>query len=465
TSEFRWIAREGHVLWVESQSIVICDEAGQPIGMRGVTIDISERKRIEDAQRFLAEASNVLAASLDYETTLERVTGLAVPDLADWCAVHILEEDGAIRRLAVAHVDPTKAARVLERPARYPVDPNAQYIVPKVLRTGRSEMYSEVPDALLVEAARDAEHLNTLRLLGFKSYICVPLLAHGRTLGAITFVVAESGRRYDADDLALAEELARRVAVAIENARLYREAQDAVRVREVFLSVASHELKTPLTTLLGNAQLFQRRASREKSLNERDSRSLSLIVEQASRLNRMIEALLDLSRIETGQLSIERAPVDLGTLARRMLDEAQPALDEHTITYHPPGEPLIIVGDELRLEQVIQNLIQNAIKYSPSGGRIDVEVARRGDRACVAVTDQGIGIPPAALPRLFSRFYRASNVNPQQFTGMGVGLYVVKEIVNLHGGEVEVTSQEGEGSTFTICLPLKTTDQQEPRTE
>jgi signal transduction histidine kinase len=179
----------------------------------------------------------------------------------------------------------------------------------------------------------------------------------------------------------------------------------------------------------------------------------------------MIEALLDLSRIETGQLSIERAPVDLGALARRMLDEAQPALDEHTIRYHPPGEPLLIVGDELRLEQVIQNLIQNAIKYSPSGGRIDVEVARRGDRACVTVTDQGIGIPPAALPRLFSRFYRASNVNPQHITGMGVGLYVVKEIVNLHGGEVEVTSQEGEGSTFTICLPLKTTDQQEPRTE
>src|SRR5262249_14365522 len=157
--------------------------------------------------------------------------------------------------------------------------------------------YSEVPDELLVASARDAEHLQTLEMLGFKSYICVPLRAHGRTLGAITLVASDSGRRYDTQDLALAEELARRAAVAIENARLYREAQEAVHAREVFLSVASHELKTPLTTLLGNAQLFLRRAEREHSLSERNSRSLQLVVEQGQRLNRMIDALLDLSRI------------------------------------------------------------------------------------------------------------------------------------------------------------------------
>jgi signal transduction histidine kinase len=234
----------------------------------------------------------------------------------------------------------------------------------------------------------------------------------------------------------------------------------------VFLSVASHELKTPLTTLLGNAQLFQRRAIREGSLNERDQRSLRLIVEQGSRLNRMIEALLDLTRIETGQLSIERAPVDLGVLARRMVDEALPGVDQHTIEYRPPDGPLIVVGDELRLEQVIQNLIQNAIKYCPSGGRITVQVTRNESIACVSVTDQGIGIPQAAQARLFSRFYRASNVNPQNISGMGIGLYVVKEIVNLHGGTVRVTSQEGQGSTFTICLPLNaTTDGDDKRQE
>jgi DNA-binding NarL/FixJ family response regulator len=163
-----------------------------------------ERQRVEQAQRFLAEASTLLATSLDYEITLDRVANLAVPDLADWCAVHMLEADGTIQRLAVAHVDPARATLARERTGRYPLDPNAQHIVPRVLRSGRSEFYTEVPDSLLIASARDAEHLGILRLLGFKSYICVPLMAHGRTFGAITVVMSDSGRRYDKHDLALA---------------------------------------------------------------------------------------------------------------------------------------------------------------------------------------------------------------------------------------------------------------------
>jgi PAS domain S-box-containing protein len=453
-SEFRWVAKDGRTLWVESQSTVVCDEAGQPLGMRGITIDITARKRAEDAQRFLAQASDALAASLDYEETLDRVARLAVPELADWCAVHILDDDGSIRRLAVVHVDPAKASLALARPARYPLDPNAQHIVPQVIRTGRSEIYSEVPDELLDAAARDAEHLQTLRMLGFKSYVCVPLQAHGRTLGAITLVASDSGRRYDEQDLVLAEELARRAAVAIENARLYSATQEAVRAREVFLSIASHELKTPLTTLLGNAQLFLRRSEREHSLNERDSRSLRLVVDQAQRLNRMISALLDLSRLQAGQLSIERTALDLGTLAKRVVEESHTGLERHTLAFVPPDQPLTVVGDELRLEQVIQNLVQNAVKYSPAGGYVEVRAARSGTMACISVTDQGIGIPQVALSRLFTRFYRAPNVDPQHISGMGVGLYVVQEIVSLHGGKVTVESQEGVGSTFTIYLPL-----------
>jgi PAS domain S-box-containing protein len=456
TSEFRWLTKDGGVLWVEAQSAVVCDEAGRPIGMRGITIDISERKRVEDEQRFLAQASQTLASSLDFEVTLDQIANLAVPALADWCAVHIVDEDGLIRRLAVAHVDPAKAARARARPERYAPDRNARYIVSQVVRSGRSELYPEVTEEVLVASARDAEHLELLRWLGFRSYICVPLLMQNRTLGTITLVTADSGRRYGARDLAMAERLAQRAATAIENAQLHRKAQEAIRVREVFLSVASHELKTPLTTLLGNAQLFQRRADREHSLGERDRRSLALIVEQSRRLNRMIEALLDLSRLETGQLSIERVPLDLVALMRRVCDEVVPGLDEHTLSFSAPPEPLPIQGDELRLEQVLQNLIQNALKYSPRGGEIGVRIARRDEYACIDISDQGIGIPQAALPRLFTRFYRASNVNPQHISGMGVGLYVVKEIVALHGGKVGVTSQEGVGSTFTICLPLST---------
>jgi signal transduction histidine kinase len=205
--------------------------------------------------------------------------------------------------------------------------------------------------------------------------------------------------------------------------------------------------------LLGYAELLQRRTMREGTLSERDRRAVQVIVEQAMRLNRMVASLLDLSRIETGQLSIERAPVDLRGLVRRVVEEMQLALDRHTITIHSPDQPVLIMGDELRLEQVLQNLISNAIKYSPEGGPITVQVEQYDARARVAVTDRGIGIPAEALPRLFQRFYRASNVDPQS-SGMGLGLYVVREIVALHGGEVHVTSREGEGSTFTICLPL-----------
>ncbi len=352
TNEFRWVAKDGRALWIEAQTVVICDEDGTPVGMRGISMDITARKRNEETQALLAQSSAILASSLDYQVTLEQIADLAVPDLADWCAVHILEEDGMVRRLGIAHTDPAKSVLVRGRPERYPLDEHAQYLVPAVLRTGQPEFYSVVTPDLLAAAARDAEHLRTLQVLGFRSYICVPLLAHGRVLGTITLVAADSGRQYAAHDLALAEELAHRAAVAIENARLYREAQEAVRAREVFLSVASHELKTPLTSLLGNAQLLQRRAQREQHLGERDQRTLKLISDQALRLNRMITALLDLSRLQTDQLSIERAPLDLGALTQRMIQEVQPALDEHTIVYRPPDEPLMIVGDELRLEQV-----------------------------------------------------------------------------------------------------------------
>ena len=408
----------------------------------------------------LAEASTLIASSLDYKATLASVARLVVPRIADWCAIDVLEEDGSLQRLAVAHTDPARVALAHELQRRYPVDMNASQGMAQVLRTGEPALVAEVSDELLAAMARDAEQLRVLRALGLRSAMLVPLQARGRVLGAITFAMAESGRRYGPADLALAEDLARRAGLAVDNARLYEAeqraraaAEAAIQARDQFLSIASHELKTPLTSLLGYAELLQRRTMREGTLSERDRRAVQVIVEQAMRLNRMVASLLDLSRIETGQLSIERAPVDLRGLARRVVEEMQLTLDRHTIAISTPDEPVLIMGDELRLEQVLQNLISNAIKYSPEGGPISVQVEQYAARASVAVTDRGIGIPADALPRLFQRFYRANNVDPQS-SGMGLGLYVVKEIVALHGGEVHVTSREGEGSTFTVCLPL-----------
>jgi PAS domain S-box-containing protein len=232
------------------------------------------------------------------------------------------------------------------------------------------------------------------------------------------------------------------------------EAQEALRLRDVFLSVAAHELKSPLTSLLGNTQLLQRRLEREGLLVGRHARVTQVIVEQAQRLNKMVTALLDVSRIATGQLSIEPAPVDLCALVQRIVDEVRPTLDKHTVECQIPEETVLIDGDVLRLEQVLHNLVTNAIKYSPQGGPVVVHLERDGDQARIAVTDRGMGIPKTDQPQLFERFYRASNAHLQHPTGMGIGLFVVKEIVGLHGGSVEVSSTEGEGSTFTVTLPL-----------
>ncbi len=451
--EYRWKHADGTYRWHLGLAQAVRDADGQIAYWVGTGTDIEEQKQVEDQQRLLAEASVLLVSSLDYEPMLTQLTRLVVPRLADWCAIHILE-DGVVRRLAFTHNDPTKQALVGERPARYPLDPSVRHIVSHVLRSGEPELYSDVPDTLLNEAARDEEHLQTLRTLVFRSYICLPMVARGNTLGTITLAIADSGRRYGQAELAFGEDLASRAAIALDNARLYHDAQAAVHARDQFLSIASHELKTPLTSLMGYVDLMQRRAARAGDQTERDQRAMRVVGEQAARLNKLVGALLDLSRIETGQLSIERGLVDLNALAHRLVEETKPTTDRHTIAFSGSEQPIMLLGDELRLEQVLQNLIQNAIKYSPGGGIVTVQIERQGDNASVRVSDKGIGIPAAALPQLFRRFYRAPNADSQHISGMGIGLYVVKEIVELHGGTVEVDSHELQGSTFIIRLPL-----------
>ncbi|HYN90142.1 MAG TPA: PAS domain S-box protein, partial [Ardenticatenaceae bacterium] len=447
--------RDGAIVDVSIAAAPLYDSQGGVRAVMAVFADVTERRRAEARLSLLAEASTLLAGSLDAETTLKSVARVSVPQLADWCIAYLLDDDGAVRRVAMEYVDP--ASEILARTIweEHTLDPRARVGVPQVLRSGLPEFHADASAALLAADVQQPDQLEALlEPLGITSWMCVPLLARGRTLGAISFVSTASGRHYDLDDLALAEELARGAALAVDNARLYQEAQDAVRTRDVFLSVASHELKTPLTALQGYTELLMRRANREGGSNSRDERALKAIHDQAVRLHKLIELLLDLSRIQTGQLEIERGPVDLCSVARRLVEAIEPTLDEHTIQFSCAGEPLVVVGDELRLEQVFQNLLQNAIKYSPDGGPITVSLERRGDQVCLAVADQGIGIPREALSQLFTRFYRAKNVGYRRISGMGLGLYVVKEIVTVLGGEIDVTSQEGQGSTFTVCLPL-----------
>lgn len=408
--------------------------------------------RVADERRhFLAEASQHLVESLDMAVILDRLAELGTRELGDCCVVQIVGDDGQIQhsslclseRVDTGHAGPTEAA-LLAMVA--PGQPSLQLCL-----SGGSLVYPALDLALAEQAsAMAAPYL----ALGFPYVIAVPLTVRGQAIGAIILLRGEGRPPFDADELRLAGDLAHRAAIALDNARLYHEAQEAVRVRDAFLSVAAHELKTPLTTLYGNVQLLQRRSQREGTLNERDQRTLRIIFEQTGRLNKMITALLDLSRLQMGQFSIQPQPLDLAVLSRRVVDELQLSLERHLVSLDGVDSAAMVLGDELRLEQVIQNLIQNAIKYSPGGGLVQVRLVQDGANAILSVSDQGIGIPQSAIPNLFRRFYRASNVHDHHISGIGVGLFVVNEIVGLHGGRITVASTEGVGTTFTVYLPL-----------
>jgi PAS domain S-box-containing protein len=453
--EYRLRGADGKWRWVHGREVIFArDERGAPSKILGVVQDISERKHAEQTLQLLAEVGGLLATSLDYEATLARVAQLMVPTAADLCTIHLVDPDGALRQLAVGHGDQRVVAQIWELERQYPLDPQDPCGLPQVVRSAEPELVAEFDDGRVRQFAQDALHLERLRALGLASSLCMPLVARGHTLGAISFFYTSSGRRYSAGDLALAEELAGRAALAIDNARLYREARDALRDRDQFLQVASHELKTPLTSLLGYTDLLRRRTGLLAGLSERDRRVLRVIGEQAARLNQMISAMLDLSRIQTGQLNAVLRPLDICALVRQAVEELRPALDIHSLELDCGDEPLLIQGDELRIYQVLHNILNNALKYSPDGGAIRVRVERGASQVQIAISDEGIGIPEAALPRLFQRYYRAHSDDATTISGMGLGLYVVKEIVSLHGGEIGVSSREGQGSTFTIRLPL-----------
>jgi signal transduction histidine kinase len=401
---------------------------------------------------FLAEISRVLAATLDYAQTLTNLARATVPFLADACMIYHLVGNTILRRLALAHSDP-EVEEVLREVQRFDIPIEADIPVARVVRSGIPEVEYRVATTIGEQIHSDPTYRAIVRRMAPHAYICVPLTAHGRTLGAIAFILTTPLRQFVSDDVAFAEEVARRAAIALDNAHLYQQAQDAISIRDQFLSTAAHELKTPVTALLGNVQMMQRRAERDGILPERERRAVQVIHTQTKRLSKMIATLLDISRFEQGKLIIERAPLDLCALVRRIVEEVLPSLSIHTVECHLPETAIIIDGDELRLEQVVQNLISNAVKYSPDGGAIQVRVAQRGNLACIEVIDQGIGIPAEDIPHLFERFYRAGNMG--HISGMGIGLYIVHELVNLHGGSVAVASAQSQGSTFTVCLPIK----------
>ncbi|WP_081465890.1 ATP-binding protein [Stigmatella aurantiaca] len=454
--EYRTLGTEdGVARWVSVHGRAFFNEQARAVRFTGTVLDVSERRRTEASTRFLAEASAVLSSSLDYENTLSNVARLTVPELADWCTVDLKPPGEPFRRVAVATAVPEDAefARQVKNIhldlEKYSAHPSAQAFLRQ-----QPVLIEQIHLERFLENARSDEHTRLIRTLQPLSFIAVPLVERGRAFGVLSFFSTRSGRRYTARDLTFLEELAHRMALSVENARLYREAQEAIRLRDEFLSIASHELKTPLTPLSLKLQMLSREVKRQPDSPLRRSVEDYIVIgtRQVKKLSELVSDLLDVTRIAGGRLRLEPEPVTLDLLIREVAARYEPEAARlgSRLQLELQGS---VEGhwDRLRLEQVITNLVDNAIKYG-AGKPIHVGLHTRENQAWLHVRDEGIGIAPQYLSSIFGRFERA--VSERHYGGLGLGLYITRTIVEAMGGSIHAESVLGEGATFTLALPL-----------
>jgi PAS domain S-box-containing protein len=434
--------------------------------------DVTERKRAEEAvaaalareqaaradaeaaeqrTRFLAEAGAAVSASLEWEATLRTLARVAVPMLGDWCVVFIRQDDGAIRRLEVAHRDPARdgAAR---RMLGIPVDPASAHPLVRALETREAVVMEGLDDAALERVTSGPEHLRIVREMGMTAVLMVPLTVRDEVLGALGLVLTSPGARFDPALVDVARELASRAALAVENARLYSAAQSAIRAREDVLHVVSHDLGNSLSAIIVTTTVLLRTLP-DDAANEELRRRIASIRDLARRMQRLRQDLLDVASIEAGRLAIEWDRWDPAGLANEALESFSALAAEKGVTLegHVAGGLPQLDGDRERIMQVLANLLGNALKFTPSGGRATLEVARDGGEVCFRVRDTGPGIAPEHLPHVFDRFWKSRVANRQ---GAGLGLAIAKGIVEAHDGRIDVASAPGEGSTFSFTLPV-----------
>ena len=416
----------------------------------------------EERAFFLIELSRLLGSSLANDRMLSRIARLAVPLLGDLCAIDLQDADGSLRRAACAHVDATKEGVAYEARARYGFSVTAPGGVPAVLISRRSTLVSPATPADLEQAAQNAEQLQLFQQLEVGAWMIVPMIVRERAFGAVTFAITESDRRYDRTDLLFAEAVVTQVAVAGDNARLYvaaeaaREAAEAANsAKDQFLSTLSHELRTPLNAVYGWATMLER----GQLGAEQAQRALQIILRNVNAQVRLIDDLLDLSRVVSGKLRLTVQPVDLQRVVGDALDGIRPAAAAKNIRLQPvlasPGGP--VSGDPDRLQQVVWNLLSNAVKFTPKGGRVQIQLQRVSSHVELLVSDTGQGIHPDLLPYVFDRLRQGDSSSTRAHGGLGLGLALVRHFVELHGGIVFAESPgEGRGATFVVKLPLMT---------
>jgi PAS domain S-box-containing protein len=447
--EFQARRRNGEVFPILLNVAPMYDAEGRLTGCVGVCSDLSAQKREEEVQRFLAEAGSVLASSLEYEATLASVARMAVPALADWCFVDLVADDGNIRRVASAHVDPVRD-ELGRRLARWPQCPFGPTISARVIRSGQSWWTPEVPDASLAEMSAHTEHLRILRRMELRSGIAVPLVARGRTLGVLRFATSKGGRIYGPADVRLAEELARRVALAVDNARLYQEAQAAVEAREQVLRVVSHDLRNPLGAVVAHADMLLEDA---EAPPEHRREWASITRRAAGQMTRMIRDLMDAAHLQSGRLSIEPAPCAVRPLVWEAVQMLRPLAAERgqRLEWEVADGLPEVHADRERVLQVLMNLVGNAARFTPADGEITISVRPLVGQVAFSVRDTGPGIAEEDRERVFEPFWRGRRAGRD---GLGLGLAIARWLVEAHGGTVRADGAEGGGAVLEFTLPL-----------
>jgi|tagenome__1003787_1003787.scaffolds.fasta_scaffold20988653_4 PAS domain S-box-containing protein len=449
--EEKFVRLDGTPIDVEVATIEFSFQ-GKP-AIQVVASDITERRRTEQGQRLLAEAGALLNSSLDYEETLRSITRLAVPAIADWCLVDLNDEQGGFTRIAASSADAADADLARRLLGKYAAVPNDAAGVWRAARLGRSEVMTEVDDAVFAAVAPDAAHLEMARAMGLRSYICAPLTARDRTIGVITFGLGTSARRFTAADLPLAEELARRAALAVDNARLYREAHEANRAKSQFLTTMSHELRTPLNAIGGYTELIE--LGLRGPVTPEQLEDLGRIQRSQKHLLGLIDDLLNFARIETGHLELKLDDVSVEEELAAVQSLIEPLMMAKHIRYSQRhGERSVRCrADRDRMRQVLLNLLSNAVKFTASGGEIALAWEAREGTVDIRVRDTGTGIPVHKLDIIFEPFVQLTNSLTRVTEGTGLGLSISRELARAMNGDVTVVSQLGQGSTFTFTLP------------